>query len=378
MENNERDELHEMAKNENRNYDWDSEQERLIQETLNKAYEGAEMVGESADGSGRKFKIHEVDKKEDVVMYKEDVLSKRTSEQTISGPPEAGEWSMIMASSLPCAAFYPSDMEVWIRKVTVKDIQLWSNMKEDNGYSFVTELARVVTSCCRLRRRKDGSWLKPDLLRANDKLFLVFKIREISFSSKDGFEIDYVHELDTCNHAGKYKMKTRDLKFYDLNEIMLNLGDEEVSIMEFYNKDEFAFEFSYGDREEPFYMAPPTIGVEVAFYEWAKEKYEKNPKFKFDEAFINLMPSMMHDKMSLTSKQIDAAYKDFKDIDSDEYVFLEYVAKTMRVGVESVEHKCDSCGAEVHSELSFPDGVKSILLDKTSAINKLHRPGRKI
>jgi hypothetical protein len=304
----------------------------------------------------------------------------RPSSQAISGPPEEGEWTMIPASKLPSAIFYPSDLEVYVRRATVRDIQQWSNMNEENGYSFITEVNRLITSCCRLKRRSSGVYLSPDLIRITDKLFLVLFIREWSYGKDTSLPVEYVHDIDSCNHTGEVSMDTSKFEMFNPLDIEIKIsGEDKIKLGDFYNDDTevLAFEFTSEYSDKPHRLAPPTIGLENSFYEWAKKKLEKNKKYKFDESFLIIAPMLKYNMSKASFEGIDKWYNDYRAMNRDEFTLIEVISKEIRIGIKHMVHKCHACGSEVHTELNFPDGVKSILLDKRGVLSKLKRPIRK-
>jgi dTDP-glucose pyrophosphorylase len=63
----------------------------------------------------------------------------------------------------------------------------------------------------------------------------------------------------------------------------------------------------------------------------------------------------------LTEEGIKAKEKEFKEMDMEEFLFLNEVVNKMIFGIKEMTMTCSNCAVEVHTDMNFPEGPSSIL-----------------
>lgn len=256
---------------------------------------------------------------------------------------------------LPAGMFYPEGTVISIRSALVGEIQAYSTV-DDRNYIDVTEkMNHLLGSCVRVVRPDGKSGNYKDL-KDNDRLFLIFMIRELTFQKNTNLAKDVT--CDNCNT--EFKIQFRATNSVDQPSTFVNFEMEE-DLVEFFDNENKCFVFDLNDFDivgESWKLAPPTIGIQEIFFNDIKNKVQndKNPNV----AFLKIIPYILWDRTSITEEGIKKWEKTFKDMGKEEFLFLNSVVDKMKFGIKELVSKCPSCGSEVHTDMSFPAGATSI------------------
>ena len=95
----------------------------------------------------------------------------------------------------------------------------------------------------------------------------------------------------------------------------------------------------------------------------------KQHKFKMDDekrtpnlAFLKIIPFMLNGRNTITYEGIKAKLAEFESLDDISFQFLNAAVSKMTFGVKELSKICTSCGVEVHTEMSFPNGASGIFV----------------
>ena len=90
---------------------------------------------------------------------------------------------------LPCGQFYPTGTLFMVRPAQVREIQAYSMVDDQNFYDIVEKMNDILQSCVRVKYSdgKIGSYLD---IKDQDRLFLVFLIRELTFQSGNSLSVN--------------------------------------------------------------------------------------------------------------------------------------------------------------------------------------------
>lgn len=254
------------------------------------------------------------------------------------------DYSPISIEELPTGGrFYQPDMEILIRSAKTVEIEQYSTMQQDNFISVSEELTNLLASCTRVRYSgRVGSYKD---IRDADKLYIIFMIRDLTFQNRNKLEIPF-YDKDS-NSEGMVEVCRENFDLYEM--------DEELE--DFYSEDERCFVFPTQTVE--YKLAPPSIGIQLSFFEQLKEK-GKN-KQKMDLATFKIIPFLLRDKNNVDIETIDKLAEKLKNFTLDEFSFLNAVCEKMIFGIKGLKHYTEA-GVEVQSPLTFPNGFPSIFL----------------
>jgi hypothetical protein len=107
-------------------------------------------------------------------------------------------------------------------------------------------------------------------------------------------------------------------------------------------------------------LAPPTIGLQKSFTEYIiKENSEKR---KPNLSFLKIIPFMLIDRNSISLDGIKAKVLEYEKMDDISFQFLNSAVQKMSFGIEKLRKKCNTCGLEVTTDMTFPDGASTIFV----------------
>ena len=127
---------------------------------------------------------------------------------------------------------------------------------------------------------------------------------------------------------------------------------------QFFNNNERVFEFNVNGKL--WKIAPPTISLQEAFFKSIKDSVQngKTPNV----SFMKIIPYTLTHLRTISEDGIKAKEEEFKKMDMEEFQFLNQAVEKLQFGIKELETKCPSCGLEVHTEFTFPEGASSIFI----------------
>jgi hypothetical protein len=245
---------------------------------------------------------------------------------------------------LPCGQFYPTGTLFMVRPAQVKEIQAYSMVDDNNFYDIVEKMNDMLQACIRVKYSdgKIGSFLD---IKDQDRLFLVFLIRELTFQSGNSLS---VNSKCGCGQEVSIELKKGNFVFHEIDE----------KLEKFYNKNTGSYTFKTVNGKT-FELTPPNIGLQKAFTDYIMK--ENNEKRNPNLAFLKIIPFMMNGRTSITYDGVKAKVKDFEEMDDISFQFLNAAVGKMTFGIKELKKTC-TCGEEVHTDMQFPNGASSIFV----------------
>jgi len=245
---------------------------------------------------------------------------------------------------LPCGEFYPSGTSFMIRPAQVREIQAYSMVDNENFYDIVEKMNDMLQSCVRVKYSdgKVGSYLD---VKDQDRLFLIFMIRELTFQQGNSLTVS---AKCTCGSEIDIELKRENFSFHEIDE----------KLSRFYNRNTGSYHFKTVNGKT-FELTPPNIGLQKSFTEYIlKENNEKrNPNL----SFLKIIPFMLAGRTSITYDGIKSKLAEFEKMDDISFQFLNAAVSKMTFGIKELNKKC-SCGEEVRTDMQFPNGASGIFV----------------
>ena len=90
---------------------------------------------------------------------------------------------------LPCGKFYPQGTTFMVRAAQVKEIQSYSMVDDNNFYDIVEKMNDMLQACVRVKYPdgKFGTYLD---VKDQDRLYLIFLIRELTFQQGNSLAVN--------------------------------------------------------------------------------------------------------------------------------------------------------------------------------------------
>ena len=245
---------------------------------------------------------------------------------------------------LPCGSFYPAGTIIMVRPAQVKEIQAYSMVDDNNFYDIVEKMNDILQACVRVKYSdgKVGSFLD---IKDQDRLFLIFLIRELTFQAGNSLA---VNTNCGCGTELSIELKRENFAFHQIDE----------KLERFFSASTRSYHFSTINGKE-FELTPPNIGLQKSFTDYILK--ENNEKRTPNLSFLKIIPFMLVGRTSITYEGIKAKLKEFEQIDDISFQFLNAAVGKMTFGIKEVKKKC-SCGEEVHTEMQFPNGASGIFV----------------
>jgi len=245
---------------------------------------------------------------------------------------------------LPCGQFYPTGTLFMVRPAQVKEIQSYSMVDDQNFYDIVEKMNDILQSCVRVKYSdgKIGSYLD---IKDQDRLFLVFLIRELTFQSGNSLS---VNAKCGCGEEVGIELNKENFVFHEIDE----------KLERFYNRNSGSYHFKTVNGKS-FELTPPNIGLQKAFTDYIMK--ENNEKRNPNLAFLKIIPFMMSGRTSITYDGIKAKVKEFEQMDDISFQFLNAAVGKMTFGIKELKKTC-ACGEEVHTDMQFPNGASGIFV----------------
>ena len=246
---------------------------------------------------------------------------------------------------LPCGKFYPKGTLLMVRSAQVKEIQAYAMVDDNNFYDIVEKMNDMLQACVRLKYQdgKMGSYLD---LKDQDRLYVIFLIRELTFQKGNALAVNI---NCSCGSENSIELKRENFSFHQVDE----------KLDRFYNPNRGTFIFNTKNDKE-FELTPPNIGIQKAFADYIiKENQEKRQP---NLAFLKIIPFMLVGRSSITNDGIKSKLKEFQQMDDISFQFLNSAVSKMTFGIKELKKQCHSCGVEVHTDMTFPNGASGIFV----------------
>jgi hypothetical protein len=245
----------------------------------------------------------------------------------------------------PCGIFYPPGATIQVRPAQVKEIQAYSMVDDNNFYDIIEKMNDMLSSCVRIKYLdgRIGSYLD---IKDPDRFYLIFLIRELTFQQGSSLTTT---TTCSCGEQISIELKRENFKNFEISE----------KIEKYYDPQTLSFRFSVKNGRT-FNLAPPTIGLQKSFTDYIVK--ENNEKRKPNLSFLKIIPFLLFDRNSITLEGIKAKLIEYEKIDDISFQFLNSAVEKMSFGIKKLVKKCTTCGLEVTTDMTFPDGPSALFV----------------
>jgi len=186
-------------------------------------------------------------------------------------------------------------------------------------------------------------------LKDMDRIYVIFLIRELTFQKGNSLAVD---KECGCGKMCKIELNRHNMVLHEIDPKLEKYFDPSTR--------SFKFKLKNG---KTFDIAPPNIGLQKSFTEYIM-KESSNDK-KINTSFLKIIPLTLHDRTSITYEGIQKKLTEYQDpniMDDISFQFLNSAAGKMTFGPKELRKKCDECGQEVRTEMTFPNGASGIFV----------------
>ena len=261
------------------------------------------------------------------------------------------EYTLIDVNILPSAKFYKPGTKISIRPAKVSEIQAYS-VVDDKNFVDITEKMNELLSRNVLYTHPNGNRGTYRDLKDADRMFIIFMIREMTFSG--GHTINKDVQCSKCDHEFEIPFRSTA---GPLGNATFEFNQPSDKIEKFWNKEERCYELIHNDVS--WRLGAPTIGIQEDFYEEIKSEVQNDKKPNIP--FMKIVPFMLYDRNSITTEGIKSKLKEFTNM-NDLVLFqaLNTIVNNLTFGIKGLVMNCPECGVEVHTDFTFPSGASTI------------------
>jgi len=245
---------------------------------------------------------------------------------------------------LPLGKFYDRGTTIMVRAAQTKEIQSYSMVDDTNFYDMVEKMNDMLSACVRVKYA-DGSMSSYLDIKDGDRVFLIFLIRELTFQKGNNLT---VKSNCKCGTEVTIELHRNNFVMHDMPETIEPYFDQSSNV--------FRFETI---KNDVFELGPPSIGLQKSFTEYIIKEY--NEKKTPNLSFLKIIPFTMSDRNNITIEGIKKKLNDFQNMDDTSFQFLNSAVNKMTLGIKELKKKC-SCGLEVATDMTFPDGPSAIFV----------------
>jgi hypothetical protein len=245
---------------------------------------------------------------------------------------------------LPCGQFYPTGTLFMVRPAQVREIQSYAMVDDNNFYDIVEKMNDMLQACVRIKfpDGKIGSYLE---IKDQDRLFLIFLIRELTFQQGNALAVTV---KCGCGQELKVELVRSNFHFHEMDE----------KLEKYFNLATRTFQFKTVNGKF-FELCPPNIGLQKAFTDYIiRENQEKRTP---NLAFLKIIPFLMPGRSSITIDGVKSKVKEFEEMDDISFQFLNAAVGKMTIGISELKATCE-CGEEVRTDMQFPNGASGIFV----------------
>lgn len=253
---------------------------------------------------------------------------------------------------LPAGIFYKPGTKILIRAATVGEVQAYSSVDDTNFLDVTEKMNEMLSRCVRVKHPNGTVGSYKDL-KDNDRLYLIFMIRELTFQKNTNLAKDV--KCPECSH--EFKIQFRATSGADQNKTFI-IHEMSEELKPFFNGNDRVFEFKV--KGQVYKLAPPSISIQEAFFKVIKEKVQDNKTPNV--AFMKIIPFLLWDRRTITEEGIKQKEKEFSEMDMEVFQFLNAAVDKMLFGIKEMKKECPSCGLEVRTDMTFPKGASSVFV----------------
>jgi len=245
---------------------------------------------------------------------------------------------------LPCGKYYPTGTLFMVRPAQVREIQAYSMVDDTNFYDIVEKMNDMLQACVRVKY-PDGKIASYLEIKDQDRLFLIFLIRELTFQQGNALAVT---TKCSCGSEVKIELTRKNFVFHE----------QDAKLEKYFSLSSRTFNFSTVNGKY-FELTPPNIGLQKAFTDYiVKENQEKRTP---NLSFLKIIPFMLAGRSSITYDGIKAKLREFEEIDDISFQFLNAAVNKMTIGISEIKSLCE-CGQEVRTDMQFPDGASGVFV----------------
>ena len=256
--------------------------------------------------------------------------------------------------------FYPEDWEFSIRPATVQAIKNWTSVNEEDPEALNKVFNEIIRLCVRIvdGRGNVHTWHE---VNSWDRFWFLLRVREYTFVRGES-KIEYTDQCENCDEDITFTLNSDSLTY--------EFPDDDI-IEKYWDGEKWYIDpREYDVDAAPVTLWTPKLGKDQAIIDWAVARARMG-KRDIDEGFIKFLVWMIS-KPSRDAANFDTQVRQAQNIykgwSIEMHGFMNDVVNNITINPsEKLSTKCPHCGAEVTSQVQFPNGVKALFQTESKA-----------
>lgn len=251
--------------------------------------------------------------------------------------------------------FYPQDWEFRIKPATTIQIRNWASIDEENISQVNNVMNEILKTCVSVNSEYGKvSWEK---INSWDRFWFILKVQQYTFKTGEN-KIEFEDDCNECGESLLFTLRP-DTLFYEF-------PDDDV-VNNCWNMEKMQWDINPNEYDvvgRPLTLYTPTVGKDNALIQWAYAQNQQGKKL--DEVFLKFLPYMLErpiKDMNVLDRKIKEIEKEFKSWSTDMFMFMDEVVRNITINPsEKLRQTCEHCGAEVTSNVQFPNGIRRLFV----------------
>lgn len=267
------------------------------------------------------------------------------------------EYRDLPVAMLPLGKLYHPNVRLEGRALNVGEISNYSTLESDDVNLVRPKLDEILQKSLKLSNRNMKMSYKNVFV--NDRLYLIYTIRELTFQNGRVLTLPVKCTNDACKHDFDIELLRQNMEMWPMTE----------EIWSYFNPQFGCFVFPTSIQDEPYYLRPPTIGLQESFYHWMTEQRYK--KKDINPSFVKIMPYMAN-AVELSIDELSELQEEYlkgleKPHAADEFQFLsdtvdQFKNNSFHLGLKGMVKRCPKCGTEVRTNTVFPKKARDLFI----------------
>ena len=262
-------------------------------------------------------------------------------------------WKGVPIDNLPSEGlFYPAGTKIYIQAASVAEVRHFSTIDESDPLDMDDKLNMLMERCLKIEF-PDRIALWKDL-KEEDRFYLIFAIREITFKEGENKLFVTMKCGATCKGDGSYlekiEMSKNNFQYYQIDPVLMG----------YYSEKDRCFVID-DPKCGKLKIHVPSLGITTFIKNYVRDRAQNGEYY--DKPFLKVAPFVFDDWRGMTDDKYkklqgeSILWNDFK------WSLIIRAIEMIRFGVKmQIIRSCNKCGAEVGAPISFPGGVKSLLV----------------
>jgi hypothetical protein len=255
----------------------------------------------------------------------------------------------VVIDTLPLGAFYSVGTRIQFRDLTVAEVEHFSTLDDNSEIDFMDKLNDILENCI-IFHHADGTLGTYLDVKEGDRPWLIYMIREKTFPNGKVLSIRVPYEnINGEKKEAEVEFKRENFEIYDSSKLLEEFFDPTLRCLSIHT----IF------RDEPYNIAPPTIGLKQCFDQYMRIQLDELKhvsdseligKGRINTKFMWIAPYLKPNITYMSYEDIKEFQRWFEhDLTPTEYSFLhDFFQQHLKLGIAGLKKNMDTAKIRYH------------------------------